>query len=277
MASRSLPRDAHVQQHRRIAESAVRLSLIIPTLQEESTLESTLAAFPLELRQRFGVELIISDGGSTDGTLAIAERHADLLVVYRGTQRQSIAQGRNWGAAVACAPVLIFLNADTIPADPPGFLERITTWAERCPQEIALCCPVRVHPAHEQLQDRIFHWLYNRYVWLLNALGIGMGRGECHIVRAEPFWHVGGYDERLYAGEDFDLYRRLRRLRRIRMEWTLLVYESPRRYRRYGYARTLALWTANALAAWMLGRSLVRAWQPVRSCACPPSQSPHQC
>jgi GT2 family glycosyltransferase len=42
-----------------------------------------------------------------------------------------------------------------------------------------------------------------------------MGRGECHIVRAEPFWRVGGYDERLYAGEDFDLYRRLRRLGRI--------------------------------------------------------------
>ncbi len=261
----SLPPEARVRFHYRIPIDTVRLSLIIPTLQEESVLPDTLARFPLELRARYGVELILSDGGSTDATLSYAHAHADVVVEYLGIRRQSIAQGRNWGASLAHGEVLIFLNADSVPADPEHFIRTVLAWAQTAPEkELALACPVYVHPADATWKDRLFHALYNRYVWLLNCCGLGMGRGECHIVRRWAFWKVGGYDERLFAGEDFDLYRRLRRLGRIRMAWELPIYESPRRYRHYGYLRTLWLWTLNALSAMLAHRSVSRLWEPVR-------------
>ncbi len=255
--------------HRRIPAEDVRLSVIIPTLQEESVLPSTLACFPLERRRRYGIELIISDGGSSDATLNYAHEHADVVIAYTGKQRQSIAQGRNWGARLAHGEVLVFLNADSVPADPDDFASYVLQWAYSAPEEVAIACPVFVHPAVEVWKDRLFHGLYNRYLWLLNACGLGIGRGECHIVRRWAFERVGGYNEALYAGEDFDLYRRLRRLGRIRMAWELPIYESPRRYRRYGYARTLWLWTLNAASVLLFNRSHARSWEPVREAAQP--------
>ena len=67
---------------------------------------------------------------------------------------------------------------------------------------------------------------------------MGMGRGECHIVKRELFERAGGYDESLGAGEDFELYtRRLRKYGKIVICKDLTVYESPRRYRKFGYIR----------------------------------------
>ncbi|GBD07229.1 PGL/p-HBAD biosynthesis glycosyltransferase [bacterium HR21] len=260
-----LPPAARVWVHRRIPLESVQMSLIIPTLQEESTLGKTLAQFPLELRERYGIELIISDGGSTDATLPCAHAHADVVIEYTGTERQTIAQGRNWGARVAEGHVLVFLNADSVPAESDRFAQTVLRWAATAPaEEVALACPITVHPECATWKDRLFHAVYNRYIGLLNTCGLGMGRGECHIVRRWAFWQVGGYDERLAAGEDFELYRRLRRLGKIRMAWELLIYESPRRYRRYGYARTLWLWTLNAASVLLLRRSISRKWEPVR-------------
>ncbi len=261
---RLLPREARLWEHRRIRPELVRVSLIIPTLQEESVLGATLSAFPAWLRQRYGIELIVSDGGSTDATLELAHEHADVVITYSGSQPQSIAQGRNWGARLATAELLVFLNADSVPADPEHFMRTVLQWATDAPEEVALACPVFVHPAVARWSDRLFHGLYNRYIWLLNRCGIGMGRGECHVVRRWAFERVGGYNERLYAGEDFELYYRLRRLGRIRMAWELPVYESPRRYRRYGYACTLGLWTLNALWVLIARRSATSRWEPVR-------------
>lgn len=271
---RLLPREARLWEHRRIQPELVRMSLIIPTLQEESVLSSTLSSFPRALRQRYGIEVIISDGGSTDATLELAHEYADVVITYRGLRRQSIAQGRNWGALLATAELLVFLNADSVPADPEHFVRTVLRWAAEAPEEVALACPVFVYPAVARWSDRIFHSFYNRYIGLLNCCGIGMGRGECHVVRRWAFERVGGYNERLYAGEDFELYHRLRRLGRIRMAWELPIYESPRRYRRYGYVRTLCLWTLNALWVLLTHRSATRSWKPVRETSHRPTQPP---
>jgi len=165
---------------------------------------------------------------------------------------------------MAVGEILVFLNADSVPASPEQFASVVLQWAAEAPEEIALACPVFVHPEVAGWSDRLFHGIYNRYIWLLNCCGIGMGRGECHIIRRWAFERVGGYNEQLYAGEDFELYYRLRRLGRIRMAWELPIYESPRRYRRYGYMRTLWLWTLNAASVLFLHRSAARVWEPVR-------------
>ena len=247
--------------------SRPRASVVVPTLNEEKALAAVLG--PLRAAAgRLGLELIVSDGGSTDGTLALALALADRVVVHRGAERQTIAAGRNAGARLAAADVLLFFNADVgFPDDAEGLLADLIAAAEAAG---AATCRVAVHPARARLDDRLVLGTCNVLFRGWNALGLGMGRGECHAVRRDVFEREGGYDEALVAGEDFDLYRRIaRRARReggprIRFLWHRVVYEDPRRYRARGYARTMLDWLLNSIAVTVLGRSYSRTWDAVR-------------
>jgi len=83
-------------------------------------------------------------------------------------------------------------------------------------------------------------------------------------MKREVFAGVNGYADRIAAGEDYDMFRRLERLGRIRFLHDVVVYESPRRYRRFGYAYVTASWFLNFLSVFFLRRSLLSEWKPVR-------------
>jgi len=88
------------------------LSIVVPVLDEAAGIVATLEALaPLRAR---GAELIVVDGGSRDATVARAQGLADVVIDGpRGRARQM-----NAGAAVARAPTLLFLHADTrLPED----------------------------------------------------------------------------------------------------------------------------------------------------------------
>lgn len=243
------------------------ISIVVPVLNEERLLERTLAAFGPELRERHGVELIVSDGGSTDRSVEIARRHADLVVEHREERRQTIAEGRNRGGERARGELLVFINGDTIPVDPERFLAALVEVSRGIAVGsgvAAVACPVEIEPAERRTSDRLFHTFFNAYVRLLNRLGLGAGRGECQVMPRELFVRVGGYNDTMAAGEDFDLYNRLAQHGRIAHHQGLLVYESPRRFRRYGYLRVLFQWTLNGIAVAVAGRSYSKEWEQVR-------------
>ena len=89
-----------------------RLSIVVPMLNEASVIERTLGALaPMRAR---GVQVIAADGGSTDGSAALAAPLADAVI--------GAAPGRalqmNAGAAASHGAVILFLHADTaLPAD----------------------------------------------------------------------------------------------------------------------------------------------------------------
>ncbi len=83
------------------------ISIIIPTLNEEKTISQcleTVVNIP-------GIEIIVSDGGSTDSTVEVAGQHSDVKVVHSQAGR-SIQ--KNNGAACARGEILLFLHADCI-------------------------------------------------------------------------------------------------------------------------------------------------------------------
>jgi len=85
----------------------VTLSIIVPCLNEAEGIAAALDA--LEPLRRRGAEAIVVDGGSTDGTAAIAADRADaVLASPRGRAAQM-----NAGASRARGAVLLFLHADT--------------------------------------------------------------------------------------------------------------------------------------------------------------------
>lgn len=90
----------------------MKLSIVVPALDEASGIAATLAALaPLRAR---GHEVILADGGSTDGTPELAALLADKVIAApRGRARQM-----NAGAAQASGDALVFLHADTrLPPD----------------------------------------------------------------------------------------------------------------------------------------------------------------
>jgi glycosyltransferase involved in cell wall biosynthesis len=84
-----------------------RLTIVIPVLDEAAIIVAALAALaPLQAR---GAEVIVVDGGSSDGTIALARPLADRVIA--GPRNRGAAL--NAGAGLGSGDVLLFLHADT--------------------------------------------------------------------------------------------------------------------------------------------------------------------
>jgi glycosyltransferase involved in cell wall biosynthesis len=239
------------------------ISVIIPTLNEEKLLGQMLQQFGRDLRHHLDLEVIVSDGGSKDRTLTIAHEHDVKTIENTDGHKQTISEGRNIGAGCSRGEVLVFLNADTLIRDVNRFFSRIMT--ELADESVvALTCSVEVYPEEAGWIDRIYHGFYNWLFSIMNDVGMGMGRGECHVIRRSVFDAVGGYATKIAAGEDYDMFRRLRSMGTIRFLRDVMVFESPRRYRKYGYLYVTASWFINFLSVFFLRRSILSEWKPVR-------------
>lgn len=84
------------------------ISVVIPAFNEERALPETLEQL---LSQPGDYEVIVVDGGSTDGTRRIAASHRNVQIVQAPKGR---ASQMNAGAAGARGEWLLFLHADTL-------------------------------------------------------------------------------------------------------------------------------------------------------------------
>jgi glycosyltransferase involved in cell wall biosynthesis len=239
------------------------ISVIIPALNEGKYITLILSQFTEEIKRKYNIEVIVSDGGSTDNTVEISGKYADKVLLNETGHRQTIAEGRNIGANNALGDILFFINADTSIDNIDFFFESILNAIEQ-PKISALTCKVQVFPSEERLSDKIFHTFLNAYFAGLNYIGVGMGRGECHILKREIFFKAGCYNEKIIAGEDFELFTRLARLGRIKFMRNLKIFESPRRYRKYGYIKILASWFRNCVYLIFLRKSIPEEWEVIR-------------
>ncbi len=71
------------------------LSLIIPTLNEEKVIGKMLSQFPPHFCEKYNIEIIVSDGGSSDNTVEIATQYAHKVITHTESRRQTISEGRN--------------------------------------------------------------------------------------------------------------------------------------------------------------------------------------
>lgn len=195
------------------------ISIIIPTLNEASTLPSTLKTVqtaPL-------VEVIVVDGGSSDQTVAVAESlQARVLVTMGGRACQM-----NAGAAVAQGDILLFLHADT--RLPPDFNQLVWQTLNQ-PDVVAGAFDLAIdHPAWGL---RWVEWA----VKIRSRLGQMPYGDQAIFLRADQFAAVGQFLE-MPIMEDFELIRRLQRRGRIAIA-PAPVITSGRRWQRLSIWRT---------------------------------------
>ena len=126
-------------------------SIIIPTLNEEKLLPDLLDLISSPgFKNKFGAEVIVSDGGSSDKTIELAVEMSDIVKVHTSTERQNIAGGRNAGAKQACGDILIFINGDVLIPEIDkffGYIEKYFTGS----RFLAMTCKVKVFPEEEIL------------------------------------------------------------------------------------------------------------------------------
>lgn len=201
----------------------MHLTIIVPVLDEAAGITGQLQALqPLRVR---GAEVIVVDGGSTDGTQALAAPFADRVVsATRGRAVQS-----NAGARCASGDTLLFLHADTrLPVDADRLiaaaLSSTRTWGRFDVRIAGLHPMLRVVAAMMNLRSRL--------------TGIATGDQGMFMTRA-AFERCGGFPT-IALMEDITLSRALLRLSRpacLRER----VITSGRRWERQGVWRTIAL------------------------------------
>ena len=180
----------------------VELAVVIPTLNEEGVIEACMEA----IGGGDQLAVVVSDGGSLDGTRARAARlGARVVEGPRGRGPQL-----NRGAAAVDAEAYLFLHADCLL--PPGWREALRGALQDRSTALA-CFRLHTEPAGEERRSRIYRtWLR---VLDIGARGLRAPYGDQGLsVRREVFDTVGGFPE-IPLMEDVAFSRSCRRIGRI--------------------------------------------------------------
>jgi hypothetical protein len=211
----------------------MRLSIIIPTLNEAGSIEETIT----HLQKSKAVEIVVVDGGSQDNTIELAR---SLGARVLSTDASKAVQ-MNVGAAESVGDVLLFLHADT--RLPNNFDAKIMAAVDQsgfCAGAFSLGIDSDVRGL--RFIERVANWR-SRFFQM------PYGDQALFICR-DLFNEIGGFPN-FPIMEDFELIRRLRRKGKISI-LPDCVRTSPRRYLNFGILKT---WFLNQIiiAAYYLG------------------------
>lgn len=258
-----------------------KISVIIITLNEENTLENCInclreaAQYPSKNR-RIPIEIIVSDGGSTDGTIEIAESNADTVIVSSpGRYLQC-----NNGADIAKSEIFLFLHSDT--SLPPSSLLRVL-WFLKNPLYIGGAFSKKwiwsqnyIPSSFMKFAVFIFQGIGN----LLSRTFLAYPADNAIFIRKKIFNEINKFNQ-MWICEGFDLCLRMKNFARktnlidgkfhrykmgIARIYTNHASTSTRRFEEFGFFRTLFKWIM-ILLFWRLGmpqgklRTLFKKWK----------------
>jgi glycosyltransferase involved in cell wall biosynthesis len=228
----------------------LKVSIVVPAFNEERLLAGSLAAIRDAMRAfdeaGWACELIVCDNNSSDRTAEIA-RAAGATVVFEPVNQ--IARARNAGAARASGDWLVFVDADSYP-DADLFKEFVQ--AVQSGRHIGGGATVAFETRDAVVRLALGFW---------NALSrtSRWAAGSFIFCEAAAFRALGGFSESLYAGEEIDFSRRLKRLARQRGLGVVILHRHPLRTS----DRKARLYTKREHFAFML-KTLLRAGRTLR-------------
>ncbi len=215
------------------------LSVIIPAFNEEKLLPLCLNSLPAG----DDIEIIVVDNNSTDKTAEIA-RAASARVVFEAINQ--IGRARNAGAAVASGEWLLFLDADcAMSEDLLADLRRVMASGD------AVGCGSLMRMRHVP-------WWAKAMLrfWSLLSVVCHWAAGSLILCRSQAFRDVGGFNDDMYAAEEVDLSRRLKRWGRARGLRFPILREHPLETSN----RKLTLYSGREIAL-QLFRLITRPWR----------------
>ena len=199
----------------------VKYSIVIPTLNEETTLISNLNFF-LSLKEKLEAEIVVVDGQSWDKTKEIARSFTDKLYDIKPSRSSQL----NKGVMHSDGEYYIFLHADTVITDKGinsisninddfrwGFFQVKLDQKSLGYNFLTFCI---------NLRSRLFKYCTGDQVL---------------VVKKSTFYEVNGFKE-IDLMEDIDISNRLKKM----FDPQILdgqAITSSRRWQKYGYLRTI--------------------------------------
>lgn len=174
-----------------------KISIIIPILNEAETIGNLINYLSVNSTEENISEIIVVDGGSTDGSQHIVSKfpQATLLSSEKGRAKQM-----NFGAKHSSGNILYFLHADSFP--PKNFDQLIIEKTEKGHQ--AGCFRMQFDSNHWWL--KLAGW-FTQFNWK-----ICRGGDQSLFITKELFIDLGGYNETYIICEDYilvnELYKR---------------------------------------------------------------------
>jgi glycosyltransferase involved in cell wall biosynthesis len=191
------------------------ISVVVPAFNEEKLLAETLRRINAARGRLEGEsELIVVDNESTDRTREIAELGGARIVTETV---KNIGAIRNAGARSATGEVLAFFDADTLV--PESLLAEIGLRMQD-----QNCFGGAVAVSYGRFERSWLRFLSR--AWKFWGGVFNMKQGAAQFCRRDVFEQLGGYDERIYLGEDIDLYWRATSYAR-KNGGSLTVIEEP--------------------------------------------------
>jgi glycosyltransferase involved in cell wall biosynthesis len=179
------------------------ISIIIATKNEERNIKACLESVLAQTYPKENIEIIVVDNNSTDRTKEIVNEFGqrfsslNLKIFNRGPERSA---QKNFGVRESKGDYFLYLDADMRLSK-----NVISECMEKVSQDkeiIALYIP-------EKISGKGFWGKVRNFE---RSFYDGTVIDAVRFIQKEKFWEAGGFDERLYAGEDWDLDKRLKKL-----------------------------------------------------------------
>ena len=182
----------------------MKISIVVPSYNHSAYLEACLDSLVSQKSEHFELEILVYDGGSSDGSQEIIERYAQDLAFWQSQPDGGQSAALRAGFERASGDVLGWLNSDDILL--PGALDEVARYFAERPD-----CPLVygdgvwidgdgnvIRPKREIAFD-----------WPIYAFGYCYIPQPAAFFRSEVYREAGGLDADLKTCMDNDLWHRL--------------------------------------------------------------------
>lgn len=207
------------------------ISVIIPAYNAEKTIKKTIESVFNQTFTNF--ELIIINDGSTDSTLDVVSNLKDYRIKVFSHANSGPNRTRNRGISQASGEYISFLDADDLWT--PDKLEAQLKALQANPEAaVAYSWTNWIDEAGQYLHKGSYSRATGD-VYLQLLLLDFIGSGSNPLICARALAEVGGFDETLVAGQDWDMWLRLA------ARYQFAVVTSPKVL----YRKSLNSWSSN--------------------------------
>jgi len=221
------------------------ISIIVPNLNEEKCLGKFLGSLAAQTFKDF--ELIIVDGGSTDGSREIVDRfqelHPEICIVKLLNTKRNIGFIRNFGSRCARGELLFHTSSDVI-LD-PWILAQVSLIFHENPGLISLTA--RTKPVSSRILPHIAYQGFDLLRWFFTKLPGSLRKyrpgGNCFVILRDVFRKVGGFPE-VCINEDGLLGQKLDQLLiltglQVKFDLGMCVHHHVKRFEERGSLKTI--------------------------------------
>lgn len=220
-------------------EISTLITVVIPCKNEEAYIYNTLKALSQQ-KNAGGLRVIVSDAGSSDGTISEIERARSVLALDIDViEGGAVSVGRNRGAMLVKTPYVLFIDADAVLLD-PNTIEKTCSLLMSGNTKLVTCTTVNTsNDVRARIAYRLFSFFRD------HMMREPFAQGTYMAMSVGDFFSKGMFDETVTQSEDFLLTRKFPMSKFVVLKDR--ITQDDRRFKKMGYFGFTKLVIANYL------------------------------